>query len=76
VLPGTVGCIQATETVKHLLGKGEPLEGVLLFYDALDMTFEKVPYEANPDCAVCSESGKIESIHEVEYSGTCPIPAD
>ena len=76
VLPGTVGCIQATETVKHFLGKGESLEGTLLFYDALDMSFEKVSYAANPDCPVCSAEGKIESIHEIEYKGTCPIPAD
>ena len=76
VLPGTVGCIQATETVKYLLKKSGPLEGTLLFYDALDMSFEKVPYQANPDCPVCSAERSVESVHDVEYEGTCPIPAE
>lgn len=75
VLPGTVGTIQATETVKYLLGVGELLEGRLLFYDAMDMSFEEVPYRQNPDCPVCGED-PIESIHEVEYAETCAIGAD
>lgn len=75
VLPGTVGCIQATEAMKLLLGSGEPLEGRLLFYDAMDMTFETVPYQQNPDCPVCSEGG-IQSVSDVEYSGGCQVNAD
>ena len=38
ILPGLIGCIQATEAVKLILGKGEPLVGRLLLYDALEMT--------------------------------------
>ena len=75
VLPGTVGCIQATETVKLLLGEGETLDGRLLCYDAMDMRFDEVPIRKNPDCPVCGEGG-VESIHEVEYSETCSISAD
>jgi adenylyltransferase/sulfurtransferase len=40
ILPGVIGCIQATETVKLILGIGEPLIGRLLHYDALSMTFK------------------------------------
>ena len=75
VLPGTVGCIQATETVKLLLDVGESLAGRLLFYDAMDLSFETVPYRRNPDCPVCGEGG-IETIDGIDYSGGCRIDAD
>ncbi len=75
VLPGTVGCIQATETVKYLLGTGELLDGRMIFYDAREMSFEEVPVRKNPDCPVCGEGG-VESVHEVEYTETCAIGAD
>ncbi|UIP00505.1 molybdopterin-synthase adenylyltransferase MoeB [Halobaculum sp. CBA1158] len=75
VLPGTVGCIQATEAVKLLLEQGEVLEGRLLFYDAMDMTFETVPYRPNPDCPVCGDD-PIDSIEGVEYADGCGISAD
>jgi len=61
VLPGTVGCIQTTEAIKLLLDTGETLDGRVLFYDAMDMTFESVPYRRNPDCPVCGDDG-IETI--------------
>ncbi len=72
VLPGTVGCVQATETVKLLLDYGETLDGRMLFYDAADMTFEEIRIEKRPDCPVCGEGG-IGSIHDVEYTETCSI---
>jgi adenylyltransferase/sulfurtransferase len=72
VLPGTVGCIQATEAVKLVLGYGETLDGRMLFYDAADMTFEEIRVEQRPDCPVCAEGG-VESIHDVEYEATCAI---
>ncbi|QLD85570.1 molybdopterin-synthase adenylyltransferase MoeB [Natronomonas halophila] len=72
VLPGTVGCIQATEAVKLVLGYGETLDGRMLFYDAADMTFEEIQVEPRPDCPVCSDGG-IESIHDVSYESTCAI---
>ncbi|WP_435127137.1 SAMP-activating enzyme E1 [Halobaculum sp. D14] len=75
VLPGTVGCIQATEAVKLLLGAGDVLDGRLLFYDAMDMTFETVPYRRNADCPVCGDD-PIDSIRDVEYSGGCTVSAD
>lgn len=76
VLPGTVGCIQATETVKYLLDAGKLLDGRMLFYDAMDMSFEEVEFKQNPDCPVCGEE-PIESISQVEYAEeACPVNAD
>ncbi|WP_252700964.1 SAMP-activating enzyme E1 [Natronosalvus vescus] len=76
VLPGTVGCIQATEVVKLLLETGEVLEGRLLLYDAMEMTFETVEMLPNPDCPVCGRDPAIDSIHDVSYDETCSITAD
>ena len=76
VLPGTVGCIQATEVVKYVLGKGELLEGRLLMYDAMDMTFETVEILSNPSCPVCGDEPDIESVEDVSYEGSCGISAD
>jgi adenylyltransferase/sulfurtransferase len=75
VLPGTVGCVQATEAVKLVLEAGEPLTGRLLFYDAMAMTFETVPYQQNPDCPVCGED-PIDAIDEVEYTAACAVGGD
>ena len=75
VLPGTLGCVQATEAVKLLLAAGEPLAGRLLFYDAMEMSFETVSYQRNPDCPVCGEDG-IETIEGIDYADGCRIDAD
>ena len=75
VLPGTVGCIQATETVKAILGKGELLDGHMIFYDALGMDFEKVEIKPKDDCPVCGDDPVIESVTEVEYEGACRLDA-
>lgn len=72
VLPGVVGSIQATETVKHLMDIGKNLDGRLLHYDALEMGFEELPIVADPECSVCGEAG-IESVEEVEYAGSCAV---
>ena len=73
VLPGTVGCLQATETVKHIIGEGETLDGSMLFFDALDMEFDKVDIPKRDDCPVCGDDPAIESVHDVEYSASCAI---
>ncbi len=75
VLPGTVGCLQATETVKHITGKGETLDGSMLFFDALDMEFDKVEIPKQDDCPVCGDDPAIESVHDVEYTASCAIDA-
>ena len=55
VLPGIVGTIQAAETMKLIMGKGEPLVGRLLLFDALAMKFRELKLRKNPDCPVCGE---------------------
>ncbi len=76
VLPGTVGCIQATEAVKLAMDHGETLDGRLILYDAGDMTFDTVEVRKNPDCPVCGEDPDIESVHDVTYEDTCSVNAD
>ncbi|MDZ7745356.1 MAG: molybdopterin-synthase adenylyltransferase MoeB [Halobacteriales archaeon] len=71
VLPGVVGSIQATETLKLALDYGETLDGRLLFYDAGDTSFDEVPIQRRPDCPVCGDG--IDSIHEVEYTDSCAV---
>ncbi|MEF8758086.1 MAG: molybdopterin-synthase adenylyltransferase MoeB [Halobacteriales archaeon] len=75
-LPGTVGTLQATETVKSIMDVGERLSGRLLLFDAMDVTFEEVPIRKNPDCSVCGDDPAIESVREVEYADRCAIEAD
>ncbi|WP_128477446.1 SAMP-activating enzyme E1 [Halorussus pelagicus] len=82
VLPGTLGCIQATETIKYLLCEsggldtGELLDGRMVFYDAMDMTFEEVEFRQNPECPVCGDD-PIETLSQVEYADeSCPVSAD
>ncbi|MET0807544.1 MAG: molybdopterin-synthase adenylyltransferase MoeB [Pseudoxanthomonas sp.] len=54
VLPGVIGLLQATETIKLLLGIGEPLAGRLLHFDAMAMRFREVRLRPDPDCVVCA----------------------
>jgi bacteriocin biosynthesis cyclodehydratase domain-containing protein len=74
VLPGVVGTIQATETVKVLLGLGEPLIGRLLTYDALGMRFREVKLRRDPKCPLCGQAPTIKdlSIHR-ESSAACSL---
>src|SRR6266849_5865835 len=59
ILPGLIGCIQATEAVKLLLGRGEPLVGRLLLYDALRMHFRELKLRRDPTCPICGEHPTI-----------------
>jgi bacteriocin biosynthesis cyclodehydratase domain-containing protein len=76
VLPGVVGTIQATETVKLLLGIGEPLIGRLLTYDALGMRFREVRLRRDPKCPLCGTSPTITdlSVHR-NGTGACDVSA-
>src|SRR5437899_722348 len=59
ILPGLIGCIQATEAVKLILGKGSALVGRLLLYDALQMTFQEFKVRRNPKCPMCGDKPTI-----------------
>jgi adenylyltransferase/sulfurtransferase len=75
VLPGIVGTIQATESIKLILGQGEPLIGRLLLYDALDMTFDELALRKDPDCPVCGLNPSITEL--IDYEQFCGLdPAE
>ena len=70
-LPGIIGSIQATETIKHLLGIGESLNGRLLVYDALDQSFTEVKARRRPDCPACADPDSPPDL--VNYDPTCRV---
>ena len=63
-LAGTVGCLQATEVLKELLGIGESLSGHLLIYDALATTFRKIKVKRDPACALCGPQATITNLSQ------------
>jgi molybdopterin/thiamine biosynthesis adenylyltransferase/rhodanese-related sulfurtransferase len=71
ILPGLVGVIQATEVIKLILGKGEPLIGRLLLVDALAMKFRELKLRKNPDCQVCGTRPTISKL--IDYNEFCGI---
>jgi len=72
ILPGTIGLIQATETVKLILGIGEPLVGRLLLYDALGMRFRELKLRKNRECPVCGDHPTITRL--IDYHQFCGVP--
>jgi len=72
ILPGVIGLIQATETVKLILGTGEPLVGRLLLYDALAMRFRELKLRRNPECPACGDHPTIKKL--IDYQEFCGIP--
>jgi molybdopterin/thiamine biosynthesis adenylyltransferase len=76
VLPGIVGSLQANETIKLLLGIGEPLIGRLLLFDALETEFSEVRLKKDSNCPVCGEHPTItEYIDYVEFCSGRPTHA-
>ncbi len=67
VLPGTIGTIQASETLKFLLGIGDLLVGRMICYNALDMSFCEVRAKRDMACPVCGEQPKIKEIKQENY---------
>lgn len=53
VTPAVIGCIQATEVIKYILGLGKLLTDCLLVYDALEMTFTRLKVKKDPNCEHC-----------------------
>jgi len=71
ILPGVIGVIQATEAVKLILGKGEPLIGRLLLYNALTMRFREMKLHQDPNCPVCGENPTVTEL--IDYEQFCGI---
>jgi molybdopterin/thiamine biosynthesis adenylyltransferase/rhodanese-related sulfurtransferase len=71
VLPGIVGTIQAAETLKLIIGKGDPLIGRLLLFDALGMKFRELKLRKNPECPVCGDHPTVTKL--IDYAEFCGI---
>jgi sulfur-carrier protein adenylyltransferase/sulfurtransferase len=74
VLPGIIGLLQATETIKLLLGIGEPLVGRLMTYDALAGEFSELRLFRDPQCPACGENGHPENLPT--YADVCAMPVN
>jgi adenylyltransferase/sulfurtransferase len=72
VLPGIVGCIQATEAIKLIIGQGKTLEGRLLLFDAMEMDFTTVKLRWDPECPVCGKKPEITEL--IDYEQFCGLP--
>jgi sulfur-carrier protein adenylyltransferase/sulfurtransferase len=73
VLPGVIGMLQAVETLKLLLGLGDPLVGRLMTYDALVGEFSELSLYRDPNCPACGKHGHPEDLPT--YADVCAIPA-
>ena len=71
-LPGVIGCIQAIETIKLILGAGESLSGRLLLFDALSMEWRTVRIRRDPECVVCGDHPTVTEL--VDYEEFCGFP--
>jgi adenylyltransferase/sulfurtransferase len=71
VLPGIIGVIQATETIKLITGIGEPLIGRFMIYDALKMKFRELKLRKDPECPVCGTHPTVTKL--IDYEQFCGI---
>jgi molybdopterin/thiamine biosynthesis adenylyltransferase/rhodanese-related sulfurtransferase len=71
VLPGIVGSIQAMETIKLILARGDSLIGRLLLFDALGMKFRELKLRKNPECPICGDKRTIRQL--IDYDEFCGI---
>ena len=71
VLPGIMGSIQASQAITMLLGKGEPLIGRLLLFNALDMKFKELKLRKNPNCPICGPNPTIKEL--IDYEAFCGV---
>ncbi len=71
ILPGLIGLVQATETIKLILGVGEPLIGRLLLLDALQMRWRELKLRKDPNCPVCGENPTVREL--IDYAEFCGV---
>ncbi len=72
-LPGIVGTIQAMETIKIILGQGNPLAGRLLQFDALEMKWRELKLHRDPSCPVCGDKPTVTEL--IDYEAFCQVNA-
>jgi adenylyltransferase/sulfurtransferase len=72
VLPGVIGCIQATEAIKIVTSIGQTLSGRLLVYDALQMRFRELKVRRDPGCPLCGDNRSIHGLEDVHSQ--CEMP--
>ncbi len=73
VLPGVIGLLEAVETIKIVLGIGEPLVGRMLYYDALQARFSELKLKRNPECRYCDQDKAFPGY--VDYQAFCASKA-
>ncbi|NIN72644.1 MAG: molybdopterin-synthase adenylyltransferase MoeB [Gemmatimonadetes bacterium] len=71
VLPGIIGALQANETIKLILGAGDPLVGRLLLFDALRVRFRELKLRKDPECPICGENPTVKEL--IDYEVFCGI---
>jgi adenylyltransferase/sulfurtransferase len=72
VLPGIVGTLQALEGIKLIIGRGQPMIGRLLLFDALALRFRELKVRKDPSCPMCGEAPTIRGL--IDYEEFCGIP--
>ena len=73
VLPGIIGSLQALETIKLIIGRGDSLIGRLVLFDALRFSFRELTLKKDPACPVCGESPTVRAL--IDYEEFCGLPA-
>ncbi len=71
VLPGIMGSVQAAEAIKLIIGKGTPLIGRLLIFNALSMSFKELKLKKNPNCVVCGPNPTVREL--IDYEAFCGV---
>ena len=71
ILPGIIGSLQTLEAIKLIIGKGDPLIGRLLLFDALKLKFRELNFHKNPDCPICGDNPTIHEL--IDYELFCSI---
>ena len=74
VLPGIIGCIQALETIKWIIGAGDSLLGRLLLFDALKLRFRELELRKDPACPLCGDNPTIHEL--IDYQAFCGIGSE
>ena len=72
VLPGIIGSVQALETIKLILGKGDSLVGRLLLFDALSLEWRELKLRKDPECSICGEHPTVTEL--IDYEEFCGVP--